>query len=138
MRRLVLIGHSLGGSDVFLLADRLGEARVAVDLLIPVDPRAAYSPSANVRNVVNFYQSGNGFGVSITAQRGFPGVIVNADINGNRHDLGAPGVGHASSDKSPAIHREIVGLVTRLRGTRPVTSRPAVSSQPAAARRPSR
>lgn len=115
-RRLVLIGHSLGANDIFLLANRLGEARIAVDLMVSVDPTVQYSPPPNVRKVVNYYQSGNGFGVAVTASGGFRGVIVNADLHGNRRDLGSPEIGHASIDKSPAVHREIIRLVSELGG----------------------
>ena len=48
-RRLVLIGHSLGGDDVIKLAERLNQAGIPVDLLMPIDPVSQGAVPANVR-----------------------------------------------------------------------------------------
>jgi hypothetical protein len=117
--RLVLIGHSLGGNDVISLARMLGQAGIGVDLVIPVDPTAPDPAPPNVRHLVNFYQSSNGFGAAVRPGASFRGVLVNADLATNRRDLNSAAVGHASIDKSPAVQREIIALVHALHAGRP-------------------
>ncbi len=112
--RLVLIGHSLGANDIISMAARLGRAGVGVDLLIPVDATAPPPVPANVRRVVNFYQSSNGFGSLVVGGAGFRGSLTNADLAGNRRDLASANLGHTTIDKSGRVHREIVGLVAAL------------------------
>lgn len=117
--RLVLIGHSLGGNDVISLARMLGQAGIGVDLVIPVDPTAPEPAPHNVRHLVNFYQSSNGFGAAVRPGAGFRGLLVNADLATNRRDLNSAAVGHASIDKSPAVQREIIALVHALHAGHP-------------------
>ena len=38
LRRIVLIGHSMGGRCVLMIARRLQEAKITVGLLVTVDP----------------------------------------------------------------------------------------------------
>lgn len=112
-RRLVLVGHSLGGNDIFALAARLGEAGVTVDLMVPIDPTNPALPTPNVRRVVNYFQSNNGWGAPV-ANGPRRGQVVNADLATNRRDLAHPDVGHVSIDKSDRLHREIVTMVRDL------------------------
>jgi hypothetical protein len=112
--RLVLIGHSLGGNDIILLAERLGSNGVPVDLLIPVDATAPNPVPANVMRATNYFQSNNGFGSPLRAGPGFRGRLINADLATNRLDLNHTDMGHTSIDKSPRIHHEIVGTVAAL------------------------
>ncbi len=128
-RRIVLIGHSLGGNDIIRLAEKLGRNGVPVDLLIPVDATVPDAIPANVRRVVNYYQSNNGWGSAVQAGPGFRGALVNADLVTNRRDLNDPTIGHTSIDKSGRIHREIVGMVVAL-------NRPPARRARQAARRP--
>lgn len=121
--RLVLIGHSLGANDIISMAEMLGQAGVGVDLLIPIDATAPPPVPSNVRRVVNFYQSNNGFGRAVEPAPGFRGSLVNANAAGNRRDLASDDLGHASIDKSDRIHREIVGIVSQRASARPARSR---------------
>ena len=113
-QRLVLIGHSLGANDIFSLASTLAQAGVGVDLMIPIDATAPAPVPGNVRRVVNYFQSGNGFGSAVVAGASFRGSLVNADLSGNRRDLADASVGHTTIDKSAPIHREVLGLVAAL------------------------
>ncbi|MCX7323406.1 MAG: hypothetical protein NTZ14_03020 [Hyphomicrobiales bacterium] len=125
--RLVLIGHSLGGNDIILLAEKLGRNGVPVDLLIPVDATAPNPVPANVMRATNYFQSNNGFGSPLRAGPGFRGQLINADLVTNRPDLNSAELGHTSIDKSPRIHREIVGMVAALgRNPRHVAQRKPV------------
>jgi pimeloyl-ACP methyl ester carboxylesterase len=112
--RLVLIGHSLGGNDIISMAARLGQGGVGVDLLIPIDATAPSPVPANVRRVVNYYQSANGFGSIVVGARQFRGNLINSDLSANRRDLASSDIGHTTIDKSMRIHREIVSLVANL------------------------
>ncbi|MGL4441176.1 MAG: hypothetical protein ACRCUE_18110 [Bosea sp. (in: a-proteobacteria)] len=122
-RRLVLIGHSLGANDVIAMAEELGRAGISVDLLIPIDPTAPSPIPSNVRRVVNYYQSNNGFGISVVAGRDFRGSLSNADVAGSRRDLASSDMSHTTIDKSGRIHREIAGLVAGLTSARAARSR---------------
>lgn len=116
--RLVLIGHSLGANDIILMAAKLGEAAIGVDLLIPIDATAPTAVPQNVRHVVNYYQSSNGLGSVVLAGPGFRGNLTNANAAGNRRDLASSNLGHITIDKSERVHREIVGLVSALSSPR--------------------
>lgn len=121
--RLVLIGHSLGANDIISMAAMLAQAGVGVDLLIPVDATAPPPIPGNVRRVVNFFQSSNGFGSVVVAGPYFRGTLVNADAAGNRRDLASNDLGHTTIDKSARIHDEIVRLVAGLSAARPAKPR---------------
>lgn len=113
---LVLIGHSLGANDIISMAARLGQMGVAVDLLIPIDATAPPPVPGNVRRVVNYLQSSNGFGTVVVGGPDFRGRLVNADASGNRRDLATSDLGHTTIDKNDRIHHEIVRLVEGLSG----------------------
>lgn len=113
-RPIVLVGHSLGGDDVIKLADRLNQAGIPVDLLAPVDPVSPGLVPPNVRRVVNYFQSNNGWGQAVQPGDGFKGALVNADLETNRRDLSDPGTGHITIDKGDKVHadilREVMGI----------------------------
>ncbi len=113
-RRLVLIGHSLGGDDVIKLAERLNQAGITVDLLMPIDPVSPGAVPANVRRVVNYFQSNNGFGQAVRPGVGFRGVLVNSDLETNRRDLRDASTGHTTIDKGTKVHLEILREVMRV------------------------
>jgi pimeloyl-ACP methyl ester carboxylesterase len=114
-RPIVLIGHSLGGDDVIKLADRLKGAGIWVDLLIPVDPVSPAAVPANVRRVVNYYQSNNGWGQPVRAGPGFRGALVNADLESSRRDLRDVDTGHTTIDKGEKVHRDILRQLVTVR-----------------------
>jgi hypothetical protein len=118
---IVLVGHSLGGDDVVRAAQALGAAGVAVDLLMPVDPVTPLEVPANVKRAINFYQANNGWGVPLRPAAGFHGAFTNADLESNRRDLREVNTGHASIDKGPKVHAEIIREVLRLRAPRTAT-----------------
>jgi pimeloyl-ACP methyl ester carboxylesterase len=116
-RQIVLIGHSLGGDDVIKVAQRLNQAGIAVDLLMPVDPVSPGAVPGNVRRVVNYFQSNNGFGQAVRPGVGFRGVLVNSDLETNRRDLRDPTTGHTTIDKGVKVQLDILREVMRVRGS---------------------
>jgi pimeloyl-ACP methyl ester carboxylesterase len=116
-RQIVLIGHSLGGDDVIKVAERLNQAGIAVDLLMPVDPVSPGAVPGNVRRVVNYFQSNNGFGQAVRPGVGFRGVLVNSDLETNRRDLRDPTTGHTTIDKGVKVQLDILREVRRVRGS---------------------
>ena len=128
-RQIVLIGHSLGGDDVIKVAERLNQAGIPVDLLMPVDPVSPGAVPGNVRRVVNYFQSNNGFGQAVRPGVGFRGVLVNSDLETNRRDLRDPTTGHTTIDKGVKVQLDILREVMRVRGSSVAQRRGAASGR---------
>lgn len=118
---IILIGHSYGADDIIPLARRLGQAGVPVDLLMPLDAVLPRAIPANVRRVVNIYQSnpvmdGLPFlrGLPVSPGQGFRGTIINADARSNRRDLNDPELNHFTIDKSKPIQAEVIKEVMKI------------------------
>lgn len=107
-RRIVLIGHSMGGGAVLSVADELNDAGVPVSLLIALDPTAPGPVTANVRRAVDFYIAGSG--AVLAAAPGFHGRLENIDVGG------IPGMDHMAVQSMPVMHGRMIGLVESARG----------------------
>jgi hypothetical protein len=103
-RQIVLIGHSMGGSAILVMADELDRAGVPVALAIPLDAPRAIPVPANVRRVVNLYIS-DGAGVPVARGPKFRGSLRNVDLKGD------PQMGHFAISSSDKIHRQLIGYV---------------------------
>lgn len=57
-KKLVLIGHSFGGTAIIMVAQALAREGIEVDLLCPIDPAFQYTTLVpqNCKRVVGFYQ----------------------------------------------------------------------------------
>ncbi len=116
---LVLIGFSYGADDVLLVARRLRDKNVAVDLLITIDPVTPADVATNVARCVNFYEP-NGFwdifpwlrGVPVTVEPG--AVAENINVRA-RPDLDEPGTSHGTIAANEKIHRAVLELVSGLK-----------------------
>jgi hypothetical protein len=113
---VVIIGHSLGANDAFMMAERLNDFGITVPLIITYDPTAAMSAGRNVSRVVNFYSSTNGWGTAISRGPGFRGSLSNIDLS-RRGEMG-----HTDIDKSPALHSQSIGYVQSIGGSRSNTA----------------
>lgn len=107
-RRIVLIGHSLGGWAVLSVADSLNDAGVPVTLLIALDPTSSGPVAADVRKAVNFYIAGSG--ATLAAAPGFHGRLQNIDVGR------IPGMDHMAVQSMPVMHSMMIGLVESMRG----------------------
>ena len=102
--RIVLIGHSLGGSAVLAMAEQLGGAGVQVALVVTIDPTSATPASANVRRAINLYIS-SGMGVAIARGPNFRGQLQNLDFKN------LPEMGHMSIQTSDKVHQQVISYV---------------------------
>src|SRR5882757_9160975 len=115
---LILIGHSFGADDVIRVAQELGTANIAVDLVVTIDPVTPPQVPTNVKRVVDIYQS-NGAWDKVPAFRGVPlqlaetshAQLVNLDVRTNRTDLLEPGTDHFNIEKKAKIHQEVLKQV---------------------------
>ena len=58
-KKIVLIGHSFGGTAAIIVTQQLNAMDIPVELLCPVDPAAQYTTviTPNAKRVVGFYQT---------------------------------------------------------------------------------
>lgn len=112
-----LIGHSLGADAVILLSERLAQEKVPVALVVTFDPVHPREVPINVRRLVNFYQSNNGWGVAVKPREGSKSILVNKDLK-DRTDIS-----HTTIDKADFLHAEVVNEMIKL--SRPVRRRVA-------------
>lgn len=106
-KRIVLIGHSMGGDAALKVAVRLAADRIAVPLLVCFDPTRFGAPPvpANVGRAICFYQSiGPIGGGRLVAGTGFAGSLVQ-----ERHNML-----HSRLDDAPALHARVLGEVAKL------------------------
>jgi hypothetical protein len=107
---IMLIGHSTGGDEIIVMAERLKAANVPVALAVAFDPTPiAGAVPSNVDLFINLYQATNLIGGGrATPARGFRGRLVNVDLRERREIV------HITLDKSPVIHalltEKIVGI----------------------------
>ena len=109
--RLILIGFSYGADDVILIARRLNDRHLPVELLITIDPVTPADVTANVKRCVNFYEP-NGFWDVFpwlrVPVRGAENINIRA-----RADLAEPGTSHGTIAGNEKIHSAIRSLVER-------------------------
>jgi pimeloyl-ACP methyl ester carboxylesterase len=116
---LVLIGFSYGADDAILIARRLNDRHLPVDLLITIDPVTPATVPPNVARCVNFYQP-NGWWDMLPWLRGVPlqpdpGITIDNINIRNRPDLNQPGTSHGTIAANPNIHREIAALIASVK-----------------------
>lgn len=111
---IIIVGHSLGANAAVLMADKLGQFRVPVRLIVAFDGLShsedtqAYI-SYNVQEVLNFYNS-RVLGMEMVPGKGFSGKIDNVDVQGIK------GLGHIKLDKNPELQARTISLVMQALG----------------------
>jgi pimeloyl-ACP methyl ester carboxylesterase len=111
---IIIVGHSLGANAAVLMADKLGQYKVPVRLIVAFDGLAHTEDTTavvswNVQEVLNFYNS-KVLGIEMTPGRGFSGKIDNVDVQG------VPGAGHLKVDKNPELQARAMALVMQALG----------------------
>jgi hypothetical protein len=110
---IVLIGHSMGGRCVLLIARRLQEANIPVGLLVTVDP-VHLSPSvpANVERYINIFLSDSFLGGGdVVSEQGFHGHFASFDLAGHWD------VSHITIDKLDALQDQLIIKCVQLSST---------------------
>lgn len=107
---VVLIGHSMGGRCVLLVAEELQKANIPVSLLVTVDPvHGSPGVPANVERYINIFLSGGLLGGGdVTSEQGYPGHFASFDL-GTHSD-----VSHITIDKLDTIHDQLIAKITQL------------------------
>jgi hypothetical protein len=107
---VVLMGHSFGADSTLLLAAELGKAKIPVALIVNFDAVNNIKVPANVRHVVNFYES-TGNGLALSGGPGFRGQLENIDVSKVDNTIG-----HLNIEKSPRLHTWAISEVLRVLG----------------------
>lgn len=129
---VVIIGHSLGANAAVQMAQRLGDHKIPVPLVITYDPTVVVYATPNVAHVVNFYQSNNGWGTRVASVQGFNGKLDNLDLAREAE------LGHTGIDKSNKLHMQTIAYIQSLGGggsaarSRSSSARQGETAKPAA------
>jgi hypothetical protein len=110
---IVLIGHSMGGRCVLLMARRLQEAKIPVSLLVTVDPvHGSPSVPANVERYINIFLSDSFLGGGdVASEQGFRGHFASFDLASHWD------VSHITIDKLDALHDQLIAKCVQLAAT---------------------
>jgi hypothetical protein len=116
----VVIGHSLGANAVTDVSNELARHGGALALAVAFDPTVRQQLVGGARRYVNFYQSNNGWGASITAAPGYRGRLENIDLRQQG------GISHFNIEKDPRLHAQVIGWIGQaIGGARRVAGRQA-------------
>jgi hypothetical protein len=105
-RPMAVIGHSLGADDAIRLAGEMGEAGVALDLLVTFDPVWVREVPRGPRRVVNFYLAEGLWGHALEAVPGFAGQLENVAVD-------ALGLTHFDIEKDAELHTRVLATLAR-------------------------
>jgi pimeloyl-ACP methyl ester carboxylesterase len=110
---IVLIGHSMGGRCVLLMAKRLQEVKIPVGLLVTVDPvHGSPSVPVNVERYINIFMSDSVLGgADVTSEQGFQGHFASFDLVTHWD------VSHVTIDKLDALHDQLIAKCVELATT---------------------
>jgi hypothetical protein len=105
-KKLVLVGHSFGGTAIIMVAQALAREGIEVDLLCPIDPAFQYTTLVppNCKRVVGFYQRTPGQlgeGILVPA-RGWTVVDI------RRYET------HLQIVNDPLVHKTILDEIRKL------------------------
>ena len=99
---IIIIGHSLGGDAVMEMSAYLGRKGIPVALAVPFDAKQSYAAPSNVGRVLNLTHQGYGY---MSRGPGFQGSLANVDVSRDSS------IDHLNIDKSPRLHRQVLGAV---------------------------
>lgn len=124
---VVLVGHSYGADNIVRIAQRLKDKNVKIDLLVTLDPVTPPKVPANVKKVVNLYQSNGVFDAmpwlrGIPLQQETPDAVqlANVNIRTDRTDLLTDGLNHFNIEKTAPVHAEVIKQIEQVCVPRPV------------------
>lgn len=110
---IVLIGHSMGGRCVLLVAEKLRQDHIPVSLLVTVDPvHASPGVPPNVERYINIFLSDSLLGGGdIKSEQGYQGHYASFDLSTHSD------VSHITIDKLDTIHSQLIGKIAKLAAT---------------------
>lgn len=111
-KKLVLAGHSFGGTAIIMVAQNLSRLGLDVDLLCPIDPAYQYTTviPPNCKRVVGFYQRTPGQlgqGIDI-AGKGWSPEAWRQQVDYRRYET------HLEIINDPFVHGKIVNEIRKL------------------------
>lgn len=118
---LVLIGFSYGADDAILVARKLNDRGIALDLLVTIDPVTPPAVPPNVKACRNYYEPNGPWDV-LPWLRGIPlreetpgprGRLVNVNVRepSGGVEFAEAGTSHAKIAADPKLHKVIVADV---------------------------
>jgi hypothetical protein len=107
---IVLIGHSMGGRCVLLVAEKLRDEHIPVSLLVTVDPvHGSPGVPPNVERFINiFFSNGLLGGGDVKSDQGYQGHYASFDL-ATHFD-----VSHITIDKLDTIHKQLIAKIVQL------------------------
>ena len=112
---IVLVGHSLGANAALMLAYRLGEQGVPVNLVLTIDPTVSRPMSPVVRKYLNIFQENNGLGVALDGKGISPKRLENYNT-WDHAKLTGPQVTHFSLDKNALVQQQMLDAILKALG----------------------
>lgn len=116
---IVIVGHSYGADDSILIARKLAEKNIKVDLVVTLDPVTPKKVPGNANLVYNLYQSsaldGLPFlrGIPLTPDSPGPVTLLNMNVRTDRTDLLEKNLDHFNIEKKDKIHDDVIAQVLK-------------------------
>jgi pimeloyl-ACP methyl ester carboxylesterase len=116
---IVIVGHSYGADDSILIARKLAEKNIKVQLVVTLDPVTPRKVPANATLVYNLYQTGalDGLpflrGIALTPDSPGPVTLLNMNIRKDRTDLLDKNLDHFNIEKKEKIHADVLAQVLK-------------------------
>ena len=116
---IVIVGHSYGADDSILIARRLAEKKIKVQLVVTLDPVTPKKVPGNTVLAYNLYQTGamDGLpflrGIPLTPDTPGPVTLLNMNIRKDRTDLLDKNLDHFNIEKKEKIHADVIAQVLK-------------------------
>jgi pimeloyl-ACP methyl ester carboxylesterase len=116
---IVIVGHSYGADDSILIARKLSEKKIKVQLVVTLDPVTPKKVPGNAVLVYNLYQTGamDGLpflrGIPLTPDTPGPVTLLNMNIRKDRTDLLDKNLDHFNIEKKEKIHADVIAQVLK-------------------------
>ena len=105
---IIVIGHSYGADTALLMAYKLRDEHVPIELLVFYDLTNSGRVPYNVAHVLNFRSSSStGINVTVTGGAHFSGTITNVT---------RPDLNHLNVDKAEDLHKQTIDEIETLLG----------------------
>ncbi len=111
-KKLVLAGHSFGGTAIIVVAQNLAREKIEVDLLCPIDPAYQYTTviPPTVKRLVGFYQRTPGeLGQGVDVEgKGWDDAKWKEQVDYRRYET------HLQIAVDPFVHKTIINEIRKI------------------------